>query len=105
MIDNIPELYDEFSDMVFDRLGHSHKVDEFLKLRQKSNKEHIDRYMDIPEEIVALEHERIIDEINEANRQFLYEAADILGADDFFKVFEMWPDDIENFAFPKLGTF
>lgn len=102
---DLPELYDDFSDWVFSRIGRGPKVEEFLLLRQKRNKEHIDHYMEIPQEIVALEQDRILDEINENNRAFLHEAADILGPDDFFRVFEMWPDDIEDFAFPKLGTF
>ena len=102
---NQPDLYDEFSDWVFSRIGRGPKVDAFLKLRQQRNTEHINRYMEIPQELVVLEHERIFDEINEDNRAFLKEAVDILGPDDFFRVFEMQPEDINDFAFPKLGTF
>jgi len=94
---------DDFELLVYKILGNNTRVNEFLKLRNQFNAMHIEQYYDIPEEIIAIERDRILDEIYQHNKIFLHKAVDILGPDDFYKLFELPVDQIDNLQLPKFN--
>ena len=96
---------DEFEELVYNILGVNSRVAEFLALRNEINAMHIDRYKDLPEEIINIERNQILDEIYQNNKLFLLKAAEILGADDFFKLFELPVDQIEHLELPRFRNY
>ena len=93
---------DDFELLVYKILGNNTRVNEFLKLRNQFNAMHIEQYYDIPEEIIAIEHDNILDEIYKNNKIFLHKSVEILGPDDFYKLFELPIDQIENLQLLKF---
>jgi len=93
---------DEFEQLVYNILGNNSRVNEFLKLRNQFNIRHIEQYCDLPVEIINIERDRILDEIYQHNKIFLHKAVEILGPDDFYKLFELPIDQIDNLNLPKI---